>query len=833
MRTHGAVVCGGYRVSLGSKNDKVIIQMKFSKQICQIVSIILGIYMYSIIHVDVEDGILSMVPIAVKQIVQSLWSHVWVERIVSTLLVTFGIKVILKVRKYACVSLGLINITFILFWVICFSGSRWINVDSGILGVPFALLVALLLLLCFISCLAQYFSCLEQRMCHQMSDTSSSLGFLQSNEEIQMRGIRKNFAYKVTDRLIATHNDKESFAVVIYGAWGSGKTVFLQEMRRVLLDRDQMVMDFNPWKCNSVNQIRMDFMDVLRKELAIYDFSLARMINKYSSLLFSLDTPNIYKEIFQFLFPNKNESVSEAKEKIVESLRTIQKHVYVLLDDLDRLDADEILEVLKIIRNTANFPFVKFIVACDRIYIVNQLKSKGLEPKYLEKIFMIEFHLPQVYADYPNTRILIKDIENLTHNGHILEVFDTLTFSQRILLDSCLGSFRQARRFAGEIVVAMEFTESYVADKKINILLSELLWVELLKFIDIDCYSKLKESPVSFLDKCKKGAYKYGLLYYCLKKDSDNGGLSTQEKQILQQLFPVRNGILRGRNSIAYLENFDKYFSYGMSARHISESEFLDVLYRDEDLDTIYNQYQSWKRAKLISSMGNRILMTNTNGFGLNEALRFIYLIFLSIKEFKEDFIQQIIYSKLMKENFNESVRNELVSKIVITMESPIVMRLSHLAVASFCHELYVVNNKYKNTLLSDEETKKIIRSNFSNYLNCHELDASDVIDPDTMLYDIVQKSCIPTSLVDIDGTLDYVDYKSLIYDILLKYFSEHKSEDVEAIDEFEELNVDNVDDESYSDEVSYAQEQKDNEICSLFGSIGNYRKFKDECFKK
>lgn len=95
-------------------------------------------------------------------------------------------------------------------------------------------------------------------------------------------------------------------------------------MRRVLLAKGQIVMDFNPWKCNSVNQIRMDFMDVLRKELASYDFSLARMINKYSSMLFSLDTPNIYKEIVQFFFPNKNESVSEVKEKIVVSLRTMQ-----------------------------------------------------------------------------------------------------------------------------------------------------------------------------------------------------------------------------------------------------------------------------------------------------------------------------------------------------------------------------------------------------------------------------------------------------------------------------------------------------------------------------
>ena len=89
MRAHGAVVCSRRVVALGSEEDKVVMQMKFSKQICQIVSVILGIYMYSIIHVEVENGILNMVPVAVKRIVPILWTHVWFERIVSTLLVIF------------------------------------------------------------------------------------------------------------------------------------------------------------------------------------------------------------------------------------------------------------------------------------------------------------------------------------------------------------------------------------------------------------------------------------------------------------------------------------------------------------------------------------------------------------------------------------------------------------------------------------------------------------------------------------------------------------------------------------------------------------------------
>ena len=44
--------------------------------------------------------------------------------------------------------------------------------------------------------------------------------------------------------------------------------------------------------------------------------------------------------------------------------------------------------------------------------------------------------------------------------------------------------------------------------------------------------------------------------------------------------------------------------------------------------------------------MRNRILMTNTREFELNEAIRFIYLTFLGIEKCKEDFYQQLIFSK-------------------------------------------------------------------------------------------------------------------------------------------------------------------------------------------
>ena len=801
--------------------------MKHYKHILQVLALILFVYVYGIIHVDVENALLYMIPGAMKSIMSKLWTHLWNDRIISISLLGCAAIIIRKIHRLAYISLDMIILPFALFWVVCFSAPRWIQVNSGVFGIPFALILVLMLFICFLSCVAQCFHIVEQNSIEETSGISHC-GFIPSNIAVRMVGVRKKFAYKIVDRLINTHNEKESFAIAIYGSWGSGKTVFLEEMRCFLQNNKHVVIEFNPWKCNSLNQIRKDFLEVVSLQLKQYDFSIARFFSRYSNLLSAFDTPNSFKEALSLIVPNK-ETISEVKEHIILSLQKIKKPLYVLIDDLDRLDADEILEVLKLIRNTANFPYLKFVVACDRKYVIEQLKSRAIDEKYLEKIFMVDFQLPQVYADFPCTTIWEKDVRLLTKNNRILNAIESLTFSQKELLNKCLGSFRQAKRFAGQIVVTMEFTEGYVGGKIINVLLPELLWVELLKLIDIDTYATLKDSPTSYLDVCKKGIERYGLLYYCLKKEESNTNLPKLDREILEQLFPVRNGAIRGRNAIAYLENFDKYFSYGMSARHISESEFLEVLYQDEDFNTIYNKYDYWKRNNLLQSMGNRILMTNTRGFELNEAVRFIYLTFLGIEKCKEDFYQQLILSKLMQSNYKISIRKELIEKILSILSSPVIVQLSHFQMATFLHEMYVLCLKKQKTLLSKLQIKEAIRNNLFNYLATSDVDASDVIDSESDLYEIVKQSSIATPIYDESDDIAYYDYESLVFDILLEFFSKHKSNNRQAVKKFEDLGIDCASEQF--DEVEYAQKQKEDEIGRLFGTGQNYNLFKTECF--
>lgn len=63
------------------------------------------------------------------------------------------------------------------------------------------------------------------------------------------------------------------------------------------------------------------------------------------------------------------------------------------------------------------------------------------------------------------------------------------------------------------------------------------------------------------------------------------------------------------------------------------------------------------------------------------------------------------------------------------------------------------------------------------------------------------------------------------MFDILLEYFSKHKSNNRQAIKEFEDLGIDCAS-EQY-DEVEYAQKQKEDEIGRLFGTGKNFDLFK------
>lgn len=165
----------------------------------------------------------------------------------------------------------------------------------------------------------------------------------------------------------------------------------------LFLVEDYVKIWFSPWSCSDDRQLMQEYLKTIAESFG-FDFGLAsNLFLKYSKLIIGKDL-NWVTNLFS---PTTN--LSELKRKIANKLKNSNKRIVVIIDDLDRIQCDEIYNVLKLIGSVANFPNVINILAYDKSYIVEELKKcvpstfeKNKASKYLEKIINIECPLPKI-----------------------------------------------------------------------------------------------------------------------------------------------------------------------------------------------------------------------------------------------------------------------------------------------------------------------------------------------------------------------------------------------------------------------------------------------------
>lgn len=444
----------------------------------------------------------------------------------------------------------------------------------------------------------------------------------------QIDAVRAQYADEFWLKFQAIENDADSYSVVFYGNWGSGKTVFLRYIETKLREKHQEVIWFNPWKCQSIQQINIDFFNLLTGVLKQYDSSLAKPILKYSDLLDSVEAPKIIEYIIN-LFSSQEDSMSELKEHIIESLSENKVTIYILIDDLDRMDADEILTVIGLLRNTANFPYLKYVVGCDRDYLLEKLKEKNIEQDYLQKIFMAEFYLPEIYPVAPYYEECRKDIEKMTQDVFVHNFFEVLYGNKPSIINQVLGNIRQAKRFARELVLDWEFAKKNSTGRQLEILFEDYFWIELLKYHNQSVYMELQNNPSKFFDTKKNPRHKVPM--YVLKKFQENQVKDKIETKILEIIFPYDNSRPVSSRSVAIVENYVKYFSFGKALNHISQSEFVDLLNRNNP-DVVEQKIKELTLMELFS-LRHLMQMQDLSKFSLEDKKGYIDIFYaLSIR---------------------------------------------------------------------------------------------------------------------------------------------------------------------------------------------------------
>lgn len=215
----------------------------------------------------------------------------------------------------------------------------------------------------------------------------------------------------------------------IYGSWGSGKSTVLNLLESQLLTDHQKypntyVVRFNPWFYDSPHALVMSFFSSVGsvldtdkgkkwsaagsalKKLGVFLSVASKGFNFFGA---SYDTQALtsaakaVKEVGEeviSLADEREESLRETRDELCKYLTELGNaggRIMILIDDVDRLDSEELFTLLRLLRTIADLPSITLLVAMDELRVsevLNTARGRGYGRAYLEKIVQAHVHVP-------------------------------------------------------------------------------------------------------------------------------------------------------------------------------------------------------------------------------------------------------------------------------------------------------------------------------------------------------------------------------------------------------------------------------------------------------
>lgn len=408
---------------------------------------------------------------------------------------------------------------------------------------------------------------------------------------------RRTEAAAICEYIFDESNDfSTTMAISITGSWGEGKTVLMSYLKDCLKAKEISCFDYSPWQ-RSQKDVALDFLNHLNHHINGEHHEFKGMKAYIHSLKVSNVTGwfNMIVHVLRNLILGEEKSTSELLETARNEMMALEKPVVAFVDDVDRISRADFLDVMRLIRATANFPKLIYVVAYDSERAV-KLLGKNYGEGYLSKIFNVSHPLSSIGDEKLHELAL----ERFKEYGIDDEKKSPFAF---IDLTEYLPTIRELKRFFN--LLGKDYNAQSKMREKTYFDFDFYVGLELLKHIDLLAYKMLKYEPMAYLRVENKDWN--GVACYKTK-----GGLDFQNEateNLLKYLFDQDVGDLNpfvcpGGLQIMFMDDLDEDY--------VSKLEFEKAIQEDNLVDSVKQWSEQHKEGIMFCLSKNLYIPTET-----------------------------------------------------------------------------------------------------------------------------------------------------------------------------------------------------------------------------
>lgn len=480
--------------------------------------------------------------------------------------------------------------------------------------------------------------------------------------------------------ILSIPNRDEGRIFAIRGEWGQGKSSLKNLIIRNLEKKKRASwLEFNPWQWGSSEAITRKLFAEIADTLSNGRDSDARQraekFRHYAGLIQGVNEPisralKFFVTILaagflgslELAFPSFNENFGEwksfllkiaiigilfwyflpwllgllgrnrwsgpieaQKNELTKTLKGLDRPLIVFVDDIDRLESNQIITLISQIKINANLPMIVFVLIFQDSIIEAALDqhSPGHGKIFLEKIVQASFDLPAVPKNIVHS-ICLEDLEPIIgryctpQNG-----FDQVRWGNvwELCIKPHVRNIRDTKRYLTSVQMHLKLHANH---EKLEVNLIDFLCLEALRVFETTCFYALGENETLLTQSARSITPQSDKITIARVQDLiakvSDGKISVLQETI-KRLFPNMEWTLGGNRysdggfstkwfqdkRVCHGRYFPRYFELQTPAGDISEKEFLSLIESSGDAATLRLSIRSLEERNLLGALATRL----------------------------------------------------------------------------------------------------------------------------------------------------------------------------------------------------------------------------------